>query len=138
MATTSTRTSRHVNAPRATVYRALLDAGAVAPWLVPMGMTSPGHVFDVREGGLFRISLTDDEPTGTGKTTPQTDTYHGHFVKLVPSEQVVEVTGILGVLLEAKAGGLLSAVGPELDQLMAQGFWLSDAMRLIVLRSAGE
>jgi uncharacterized protein YndB with AHSA1/START domain len=91
MATTSTRVSRHVNAPRANVYRALLDARAVATWMVPVGTTSHLHVFDAREGGLFRISLTYDEPTGTGKTTAHTDTYHGHFVKLVPNEQVVEV-----------------------------------------------
>lgn len=91
MATTSTRTSRHVNAPRANVYRALLDARAVATWMVPIGMTSHVHVFDAREGGLFRISLTYDEPIGTGKTTAHTDTYHGHFDKLVPNEQVVEV-----------------------------------------------
>jgi uncharacterized protein YndB with AHSA1/START domain len=91
MATTSTRTSRHVNAPRANVYSALLDARAVATWMVPNGMTSHVHAFDAREGGLFRISLAYDEPTGTGKTTAHTDTYHGHFVKLVPNEQVVEV-----------------------------------------------
>ena len=91
MATTSTRIRRHVNAPRADVYRALLDARAVATWMVPIGMISHVHVFDAREGGLFRISLTYDEPTGTGKTTAHTDTYHGHFVKLVPNEQVVEV-----------------------------------------------
>ena len=30
-------------------------------------------------------------PTGTGKTTAHTDTYHGRFVKLVPNEQVIEV-----------------------------------------------
>ena len=41
--------------------------------------------------GLFRISLTYDAPTGAGKTTAHTDTYHGRFVKLVPNEQVVEV-----------------------------------------------
>jgi uncharacterized protein YndB with AHSA1/START domain len=40
---------------------------------------------------LFRISLTYDDPTNAGKTTADTDTYHGHFVKLVPNEQVVEV-----------------------------------------------
>jgi uncharacterized protein YndB with AHSA1/START domain len=91
MATTSTRASRHVNAPRTDVYRALLDARAVATWMVPVGMTSHVHVFDAREGGLFRVSLTYDEPTGAGKTTAHTDTYHGHFVKLVPHEQVVEV-----------------------------------------------
>jgi uncharacterized protein YndB with AHSA1/START domain len=82
--------SRHVNAPRANVYRALLDARAVATWKVPTGMTSHIHALDAREGGLFRISLTYDAPTGTGKTTAHTDTYHG-FVKLVPNEQVVEV-----------------------------------------------
>jgi uncharacterized protein YndB with AHSA1/START domain len=88
---TSTRISRHVNASRADVYRALLDARAVATWMVPTGMTSHVHAFDPREGGSFRISLTYDEPTGTGKTTAHTDTYHGRFVKLVANEQVVEV-----------------------------------------------
>ncbi len=61
----STRIGRHIKASRAIVYRELLDA---------------------RAGGLFRISLTYAEPTGTGKTTAHTDTCHGHFVKLVPNE----------------------------------------------------
>lgn len=89
--TTSTRISRHVSAPRANVYRALLDARAVATWMVPVGMTSHVHAFDARENGLFRVSLTYDEPTKTGKTTAHTDTYHGRFVKLAPNERVVEV-----------------------------------------------
>jgi uncharacterized protein YndB with AHSA1/START domain len=87
----STRISRHIQAPRATVYRALVDARAVATWKVPDGMTCHVHAFDAREGGAFRISLTYDEPTGTGKSTARTDTYHGRFVKLVPNEQVVEL-----------------------------------------------
>src|SRR5437867_11930378 len=87
----STRIRRHVNARRASVYRALLDARAVARWMVPTGMTSHVHAFDPREGGSFRISLTYDAPTGIGKTTAHTDTYHGRFVKLVINEQVVEV-----------------------------------------------
>jgi len=91
MATHSTHARRHVNAPRVSVYRALVDARAVASWMVPSGMTSHVHVFDAREGGSFRISLTYDAPTRTGKTTEHTDTYHGRFVKLVPNEQVVEV-----------------------------------------------
>ena len=91
MATMSTRIRQHVHAPRADVYRALLDAQAVAIWMVPNGMTSHVHEFDGREGGSFRISLTYDTPRGTGKTTAHTDTYHGRFVKLVPNEQVVEV-----------------------------------------------
>jgi uncharacterized protein YndB with AHSA1/START domain len=91
MATSSTRANCHVKAPRANVYRALLDARAVATWMVPIGMAIQVHVFDAREGGLFRISLTYDEATGTGKTTAHSDTYHGHFVKLVTNEEVVEV-----------------------------------------------
>ena len=86
-----TRITRRVNAPRAIVYRALLDERAVATWKVPTGMTSHVHAFDAREGGSFRISLTYDAPTGTGKTTAHTDTYHGRFVKLVTNKQVVEV-----------------------------------------------
>lgn len=59
--------------------------------MVPTGMSSEVHEFEPREGGAFRISLTYDEPTGIGKTTARTDTYHGHFVKLVQDVQVVEV-----------------------------------------------
>lgn len=80
-----------MNAPRPAVYRALVDAEAIASWRVPSGMTSLVHEFDPREGGSFRISLTYDLPDGTGKSTAQTDTYHGHFRKIVPNEQVVEV-----------------------------------------------
>jgi uncharacterized protein YndB with AHSA1/START domain len=73
------------------VYRALLDAAAVQHWMVPDGMTSHIHAFDGREGGTFRISLTYDLPTTTGKTDSQTDSFHGTFVRLVPDAEVVQV-----------------------------------------------
>lgn len=88
---TATRVSRHVRAPRPAVYRALLDADAIARWRVPDGMTSRVHEFDAREGGAFRVSLTYDAPDNSGKSTAHTDTYHGHFETLVPDERVVEV-----------------------------------------------
>jgi uncharacterized protein YndB with AHSA1/START domain len=87
----STRVSRHVGASRPAVYRALVDADAIARWRVPDGMSSYVHEFDAREGGSFRVALTYDAPDATGKSAPHTDTYHGHFRKLVPNEQVVEV-----------------------------------------------
>jgi uncharacterized protein YndB with AHSA1/START domain len=87
----STRVTRHLRAPRARVYRAFIDAKAVETWMVPTGMTSHVHAFEGREGGVFRISLTYDAPTGAGKTTAHTDTYHGRFVTLVPNERIVEV-----------------------------------------------
>jgi uncharacterized protein YndB with AHSA1/START domain len=59
--------------------------------MVPDGMTSEVHSFDPREGGTFRISLTYDVPTDAGKSTAQTDTFHGRFVELVPDTVVVQV-----------------------------------------------
>jgi uncharacterized protein YndB with AHSA1/START domain len=87
----STGVTRLIQAPRAAVYRALIDADAIAKWRVPEGMTSVVHEFDARVGGSFRISLTYDDPSRTGKTASRTDTYHGRFVRLVPDERVVEV-----------------------------------------------
>lgn len=87
----STRMSWHVNAPRSAVYRALLDPDAIARWRVPDGMTSHVHEFEPREGGMFRVSLTYDAPDRTGKSASRTDTYHGHFARLVPDREVVEV-----------------------------------------------
>ena len=88
---TTTRLERSIRAPRAVVYRALIDPAAVEQWMVPDGMTSRVHSFDAHEGGEFRISLTYDEPTGAGKTNAQTDTFHGRFERLVPDTEVVQV-----------------------------------------------
>lgn len=87
----STQVSQYVNAPPAAVYQALLSADAINKWRVPAGMSSRVHEFDARAGGRFRVSLTYDAPDNAGKSTSHTDTYHGHFAKLVPNEQVVEV-----------------------------------------------
>lgn len=78
-----TRVSRHIRAPRSIVYRSLLDRAAVERWTVPDGMTSQIHSFHAREGGAFRISFTYDASTTAGKTTAQTVSFHGRFVKLV-------------------------------------------------------
>jgi len=86
----TTRVTRSLAAPRAAVYRALLDADAVARWKVPDGMTCRVHRFEPVQGGTLRISLTYDG-AGEGKTTAHTDTYRGRFVELVPDERVVEV-----------------------------------------------
>lgn len=88
---TTTELTRHIRAPRAAVYRALLDPDDVRAWMVPEGMTSEIHSFEAREGGGFRISLTYAAPTAAGKTTAHTDTYHGRFVRLVPDAEVVQL-----------------------------------------------
>ena len=86
----TTRVTRHIRAPRASVYGALIDPKAVQQWMVPDQLSSEIHSFDAREGGTFRISLTYEQPTTAGKTTSQTDTFHGRFVKLVPDTEMVQ------------------------------------------------
>jgi uncharacterized protein YndB with AHSA1/START domain len=137
------------------VYRALLDPRAVQQWMVPNGMTSHVHAFDPREGGSFRISLTYDAPAGTGKTTAQTDTYHGRFVTLVPNEQVVEVVEfetadaamrgemtITITLLDADGGTELLAVHDRLPPGLAaadnEAGWRSSLAKLAALVEAGS
>jgi len=86
----TTHLERRIEAPASVVYRALLDASAVQQWMVPDGMTSAVHTFEPREGGSFRISFTYEQPTNTGKSSAQTDTFHGRFVRLVPDREVVQ------------------------------------------------
>ena len=49
-------------------------------------MSGHVHVFDAREGGIFRISLKyqDQAHWLSGKTSEDTDTFQGRFVELSP------------------------------------------------------
>lgn len=85
----STRLVQQIRAPRAAVYRALLDAGDLRHWITPDDMSGEVHECDPRVGGTIRISLTYDEPGPAGKTTAHTDTWHGRYLELVPDERVV-------------------------------------------------
>jgi uncharacterized protein YndB with AHSA1/START domain len=123
----TTRVTRHIDAPRSAVYRALLDREAVQQWMVPDGMTSHVHLFEPREGGRFRISLTYDASTDSGKTDAQTDIFHGRFVRLVRDEEVVQVVefetndpGLQGEMtityvLAAASGGGTDLIGLHED-----------------------
>jgi uncharacterized protein YndB with AHSA1/START domain len=83
--------TRHFPVPASVVYRALLDAEAVKAWKFPPGMAIEVHEFDAREGGRFRVSLTYLDAGAAGKSSGNTDTYHGHFAQLVDGARVVEV-----------------------------------------------
>jgi uncharacterized protein YndB with AHSA1/START domain len=88
-----TRVSRIIKAPPQKIYQAFVDPEAVAAWLAPDNMRGRVHTFDPREGGQFRISLQylNPEDSQAGKTSGDTDTYHGRFEKLIPFEKIVEV-----------------------------------------------
>ncbi len=81
VALNDTRPARFLN--RASQVRVL--PGALQQVLVEVCWTRP------LPDGELRISLTYDVPNDAGKTDPQTDTFHGHFLRLVPDAEVVQV-----------------------------------------------
>jgi uncharacterized protein YndB with AHSA1/START domain len=89
----NTVVSRVIKAPRHRVYQAFLEPGAVETWMAPGTMTAQVHTFEPREGGAFRITLTYHEQDGrpAGKSSENTDTYQGHFGKLIPGELVEQI-----------------------------------------------
>jgi uncharacterized protein YndB with AHSA1/START domain len=86
----TTRLTKRIEAPPERVYQALIDPEAVQLWMVPDNMTSRVHIFEPREGGTFRISLTYADTSTAGKTEGSTDTFEGRFVRLVPGREVVQ------------------------------------------------
>ncbi len=92
----STQVTQLVRAPREAVYRAFLDRDMVAVWQHPENMRLHMHSFDPSEGGTFRISLAyqdvKESPDGKGgKSSGDTDTYHGRFERLVPPTTIVQM-----------------------------------------------
>ncbi|RFB94198.1 ATPase [Rhizobium leguminosarum bv. trifolii] len=90
----STTVSRFIAAPPERIYRAFLDAEAVATWLPPGSMRGIIHAFEGREGGAFSMSLVypDDAASQPGKTSDKTDRFEGRFARLVPDERIVWAT----------------------------------------------
>ena len=63
------------------VYRAFLDAGAMAKWLPPYGFTCTVHHLEARVGGTFRMSFHNFS-SGNGHS------FGGEYLELVPNERL--------------------------------------------------
>ncbi|HKI61059.1 MAG TPA: SRPBCC family protein [Mariprofundaceae bacterium] len=81
MPTGTVRLHRVFSAPPERVYRAFLDADAVAKWIAPYGFTCKVHHMDARVGGTFKMSFTNFT-TGNGHS------FGGEYLELVPHERL--------------------------------------------------
>ena len=63
------------------LYRAFLEAEAMAKWLPPHGFTGKVHHLEPRVGGTYKMSFTN---FATGKS----HTFGGTFLELVPHERL--------------------------------------------------
>ncbi|HUL91112.1 MAG TPA: SRPBCC family protein [Burkholderiales bacterium] len=75
------RLHRVLRAPPERIYRAFLDADAMAKWLPPNGFTGKVHQLDARVGGSYKMSFTN---LGTGHG----HSFGGKFLELVPNERI--------------------------------------------------
>jgi uncharacterized protein YndB with AHSA1/START domain len=63
------------------IYRAFLEADAMAKWLPPNGFTCTVHSFDAKVGGGFKMSFRNF-------TTGMSHSFGGEFLELVPGERL--------------------------------------------------
>lgn len=63
------------------IYRAFLDAAAMAKWLPPYGFICKVHHLDPKVGGTFKMSF-ENFATGQGHS------FGGQYQKLVPGELI--------------------------------------------------
>jgi uncharacterized protein YndB with AHSA1/START domain len=63
------------------VYRAFIEADAMAKWLPPNGFTCTVHQFDAKVGGTFKMSFRNF-------TTGASHSFGGEYVELVPHERL--------------------------------------------------
>ena len=72
---------RVLTAPPEKIYRAFLDADAIARWLPPNGFTCKVHHQDAKVGGTFSMSFTNF-------STGNSHSFGGVYLELVPGEIV--------------------------------------------------
>jgi len=81
MATNTIKLHRVLRASPERVYRAFLDADAMAKWLPPNGFTGKMHQLDAKVGGTYKMSFTN---FSTGKS----HSFGGTFLELTPYQLI--------------------------------------------------
>ena len=81
MNTGTVRLHRVIRPQPEKVYRAFLDADAMAKWIPPYGFTCKIQHLDARVGGTFKMSF-ENFSTGHGHS------FGGEYLELVPNERI--------------------------------------------------
>jgi len=79
--TNTIRLHRVFRAQPERIYRAFLDADAMAKWLPPNGFTGKVHQLDAKVGGVHKMSFTNF-------TTGKTHSFGGKYLELVPHTRI--------------------------------------------------
>jgi len=79
--TNTVRLHRVLRAAPERIYRAFLDADAMAKWLPPNGFTGKVHEMDAKVGGGYKMSFTNF-------TTGKSHSFGGSYLELAPYERI--------------------------------------------------
>jgi uncharacterized protein YndB with AHSA1/START domain len=75
------RLHRVLRATPEKIYRAFLDADAMAKWLPPNGFTGKVHHLEAKVGGTYKMSFTNFSSGGS-------HAFGGKYLELVPNERI--------------------------------------------------
>ena len=81
MPTNTVRLHRVLRAPAERIYRAFLNADALAKWLPPNGFTGKVHHLDAKVGGTYKMSFTN-------LRTGNSHSFGGEYLELLPNERI--------------------------------------------------
>ena len=81
MAGNTVKLHRVLRAKPERVFKAFIDADAMAKWLPPNGFTGKVHAMDARVGGSYKMSFTN---FSTGKS----HSFGGDFLEIVENERL--------------------------------------------------
>ena len=81
MAENTVKLQRVLRAPAERIYRAFLNADAMAKWLPPHGFTGKVHHIKAEVGGTYKMSFTN-------LATGHSHSFGGEFLELVPNERI--------------------------------------------------
>jgi uncharacterized protein YndB with AHSA1/START domain len=81
MSANAVRLHRVLRAKAERVYRAFLDADAMAKWLPPNGFTGKVHHLEAKVGGTYKMSFTNF-------TTGHSHSFGGEYLELMPHERI--------------------------------------------------
>lgn len=81
MTANTVRLHRVIRATPEKIYKAFLDADAMAKWLPPNGFTCKVHHLDAKVGGSYKMTFTNF-------TTGKSHSFGGTYLELKPHEHI--------------------------------------------------
>lgn len=81
MSTGTVKLHRVLAAPAERIYRAFLDADAMAKWLPPHGFTCKVYQLDAKVGGTYKMSFTNF-------STGHSHYFGGKYLELIPNQLI--------------------------------------------------